>query len=75
MIAKTIIIAGLILIVTGFLLLYFPKLFSWFGNLPGDINIERENSKVFIPLGSMIVISIILTLIFNIVSWIILKLK
>jgi len=75
MTAKIIIIAGLILIVAGLALLYFPKVFSWFGNLPGDIKIERENSKVFIPLGSMVVISIILTLVFNLVSWIILKLK
>ena len=36
-----------------------------FGRLPGDIAIEGENGGIYIPLGSMIVISLILTLILN----------
>jgi hypothetical protein len=75
MLAKSIIIIGLILVVTGLILLYFPKLFSWFGNLPGDIKIERENSRLFIPLGSMILISVVLTILFNLIGWIISRLK
>jgi len=71
MFAKSIIIIGLILVVTGFTIMYFPKLFSWFGNLPGDIKIERENSRLFIPVGSMILISVVLSILFNLISWII----
>jgi hypothetical protein len=70
MIAKTIILTGLILIMTGIILLYFPKLFNWFGNLPGDIKIINENNRIYIPLGSMLLISIILTAVFNIIRWI-----
>lgn len=44
------------------------KLFSFFGRLPGDIRIEGEHTKVFIPITSMIVISIVLTLILTIIS-------
>ena len=38
--------------------------FGWFGRLPGDIRIERETMRVYIPFASMIVITIVLNLIF-----------
>ena len=37
---------------------------SWFGRLPGDIRIERETVRVYIPFMSMIVVSAVLNLIF-----------
>jgi hypothetical protein len=36
-----------------------------FGRLPGDIAITGERGGIYIPLGSMLVISIVLTLLFN----------
>ena len=65
--ARWFIISGLILILIGVLIYLAPWLFSWFGKLPGDIRIEKENSKVFFPITSMIVISIVLTIVINIV--------
>jgi hypothetical protein len=44
-------------------------LFSWFGTLPGDIRIEGENSRIFIPFTSMIITSVVLTLVVNLVRW------
>ena len=38
--------------------------FGWFGRLPGDIRIERDTMRIYIPFASMIVISIVLNLIF-----------
>jgi hypothetical protein len=35
---------------------------GWFGRLPGDIRIERESTRVYIPLASMLVISVVLSL-------------
>jgi hypothetical protein len=67
--ARWFIITGVILIVVGVLLYIAPWLFTWFGQLPGDISTEKENSKVFIPITSMIVISIILTIVINIVRY------
>ena len=61
--ARWIIIAGLMLVITGILLHFFPGIFRWFGRLPGDIRIERENVRVYIPIVSMLVISIVLSLI------------
>jgi hypothetical protein len=42
-----------------------PWLLSWFGRLPGDIRIERPSGTLFIPLMSMLVLSIALTIIVN----------
>jgi hypothetical protein len=37
--------------------------FGWFGRLPGDIRIERESVRVYIPLVSMLLISVVVSLI------------
>lgn len=39
--------------------------FSWFGRLPGDIRIERPGFAFYLPLTSMILVSLALTLILN----------
>jgi hypothetical protein len=53
-------ILGTILLVAG----HFSGKVPWLGRLPGDISIERGNWKFYFPLGTSILISIILTLIF-----------
>ena len=62
---KLLTVIGVILAIIGLTVSYAPWLISWFGKLPGDIRIEDENKFVFIPITSMFVVSIILTLIFN----------
>lgn len=62
---KYIIAAGISLVILGLIVSYAPGLLKWFGRLPGDIKIEGEHGTVFIPLTSMILVSIILTVIFN----------
>jgi hypothetical protein len=54
-------IIGLVLVVIG-LLVSFGGL-GWFGRLPGDVRVERESMRVYIPFASMIVVSIVLSLI------------
>ncbi len=56
---------GIILVIIGLVVNYAPSVISWFGKLPGDIRIENEQRFVFIPITSMLVVSIILTLIVN----------
>ena len=60
---RIILVIGLVLVVIGGLAVLGVRL--PFGRLPGDIAIEGENGGIYIPLGSMIVISLILTLILN----------
>ncbi len=42
--------------------------FGWFGRLPLDINIQRENFRLYFPLGSSIVFSIILSIVIGLVN-------
>ncbi|MER3425748.1 MAG: DUF2905 domain-containing protein [Thermus sp.] len=62
---KLLVFLGGLLLVLGLVLLYFPKLFSWFGHLPGDIRIEREGVRIYIPLVSSLLLSLFLTLLLN----------
>lgn len=66
--ANLVIAIGVGIVVLGLALRYFPWLFSWFGHLPGDIRRETENTTVFIPITSMLVVSVVASLIFNLVS-------
>jgi hypothetical protein len=63
---RSLILAGCLLILIGAVLIYAPWLLNWFGRLPGDIRIETERSKILIPITSMVVVSIILTLLVNV---------
>ena len=45
-------------------------LLSWMGKLPGDIFIKRDNFSFFFPLGTSIVLSVVLSLVFYLLSWI-----
>ncbi|MCW9031891.1 MAG: DUF2905 domain-containing protein [Gammaproteobacteria bacterium] len=63
--AKWLIITGLVLVVLGLLLHYVPWTLNWFGKLPGDIHKELENGGLYIPITSMIIISILITVILN----------
>jgi hypothetical protein len=62
-IGRIVLIIGVVLVVIGGLAVMGVRL--PFGNLPGDIHIQGENGSIYIPLGTMLVISLILTFIFN----------
>ncbi len=66
-IGKILIIFGLILTVLGLLLLLLGKI-PLIGKLPGDIVIERRNFVFYFPLGTSILISVILSLIIYLLS-------
>ena len=63
------IVLGLILVVVGLVVRFAPSgLFSWFGHLPGDIRIETEHTRVYIPITSMLLLSVLLTLVLNVIA-------
>ena len=62
---KLILSLGLVLVVLGLVLGYAPGLLGWFGHLPGDIRIERENGTFIFPVTSMIIVSLVLTILVN----------
>lgn len=65
---KGLILLGAILVLVGLVLVYAPGLLNWFGKLPGDIRIESENSRIFIPITSMIIVSVVLTLLLHLLG-------
>ncbi|MBN2041317.1 MAG: DUF2905 domain-containing protein [Spirochaetes bacterium] len=69
-IGKTLIIIGCVILLFG-ILLYFKNNISvvkYIGKLPGDIKIERENFTFYFPLGTSILLSIILSAVFIIIN-------
>jgi hypothetical protein len=56
---QLVITVGLIFVVLG--LMTIRGWLGWFGHLPGDVRIERESVRVYVPIVSMLLISILLS--------------
>ncbi len=65
-IGLTLIVIGVLLVLLG--LVVWSGAFSWFGKLPGDIRIERDNVRIYIPLISMALLSLALSLLLYILG-------
>jgi hypothetical protein len=59
--ALFVIVIGFVMV--GFGLLMWAGALSWFGRLPGDLRLGDERTRVFIPITSMLIVSLILSLI------------
>lgn len=64
-IASLLVTIGIVLIVVG--LAAMRGWLGWFGNLPGDVRVQRDNMQLYIPLVSMLLISIL----FSVLSYVI----
>jgi len=62
-IGKLIFFAGLGIALVGIIIWLLGNRLHWFGNLPGDIRVERPNFKFYAPIVSMLLVSILLSLI------------
>jgi hypothetical protein len=60
------IIAGLLIVVIG--IAVWSGALGWFGRLPGDIRVEREGVRIYIPLVSMLLISLALSLLMYLIN-------
>jgi len=63
--SNILIIIGIAIVILG-VLMRFTSILSYFGKLPGDIRIEKENFKFYFPITSMILISIVINIIIRI---------
>lgn len=67
---------GSLIIVAGLLLLAADRvpgiggLLAWFGKLPGDFSIKRDRFSFYLPLGTSLVLSVLLSLLLYFLSWI-----
>jgi len=64
---RLLVLMGVVIAVLGGLLLLLGKL-PWLGRLPGDIHIEREGFSCYFPIVTCIVLSILLTLLLNVIA-------
>lgn len=62
---KSLIVVGIVFVLVGLLWTFAPQALSWFGRLPGDIRVEGERTSLFVPLTSMLILSLALTLLAN----------
>lgn len=67
-IGKTLIVLGALLALVGCVFLLAGRVGLPLGRLPGDFAYRGKNVSVFFPLGTSILISVILTLIFYLIS-------
>jgi hypothetical protein len=63
---RLLIVVGVALALLGGLIWLLSRV-SLFGRLPGDIRIERPGFTCLVPLASMIILSLVLTVVLNIV--------
>ena len=65
-VGKFLIIAGVFLILFGLLFIFWERI-PFLGKLPGDLMIQRGSFRLFIPVVTCIIISLVLTILINIV--------
>ena len=65
---KIIVGLGLVLVFVGLAIWFFGGRLSWFGHLPGDISVERDNFRFYAPITSMIILSIVLSVLLTLIS-------
>ena len=66
-VGRLLLLGGVVLAVLGVILIFAPNL-PLIGRLPCDIRIETDNVQVYLPFGTMLVVSLILTIVLNLVG-------
>ena len=64
---KILILFGFLLVILGIFVSFFEKI-PYLGKLPGDIYVKKGNFTFYFPLASCLLMSIILSLIFYLIS-------
>jgi hypothetical protein len=65
---RTLLIVGGVIVLVGLFLAFGPRLPFRLGRLPLDIHVQRDNFNFYFPLGTSIVVSIVLTLVFGLLN-------
>jgi magnesium-transporting ATPase (P-type) len=65
---RYIIFIGIAVVVIGILIYFLHDKLHWIGRLPGDIRIEKQNFRFYFPIVTMLLISLVLTIIINLIK-------
>ncbi|MFA9431056.1 DUF2905 domain-containing protein [Egicoccus sp. AB-alg2] len=64
-VGPVLVVAGLGVVVLG--LLVWTGALGWFGRLPGDVRYQSGTTRVFVPITSMLLASVVLTVVVNVI--------
>lgn len=64
---RILIFLGIALVICGTIVLFAVRMLPWLGNLPGDFRWESGNSRVYFPFVSMLLLSVIGSILLNII--------
>jgi uncharacterized protein HemY len=67
LLGKTLIVFGVVLVVVGLVLAFAPRI-PWLGHLPGDIRIEREGFRLYVPITTCLLLSALISLVLYLIS-------
>ena len=59
---KIIIGIGIALVLVGVVVYFAGDKLNWLGRLPGDIRVEKENFRAYVPITTMLLVSVVLSL-------------
>ena len=65
---KYILLIGGFIVLVGLVVYFWGNKLHWIGRLPGDFRIEKENFRFYFPLTTMILLSLLLTLVVNLLK-------
>ena len=65
---KWIILTGILIVLVGVVIYFFHDKLHWLGRLPGDIRVEKGNTRFYFPVVTMIIVSILVTLFITIIK-------
>ncbi len=65
---KYIVLFGVIIVLIGGVIYFFHDKLQWFGRLPGDIRVEKENFRFYFPITTMVLLSVLLSVVINLIK-------
>ena len=66
-VGRALVLIGLVITVLGVIMLLTPRV-PWLGRLPGDIVIHRDDLTIYIPITTMLVVSVVLSVVISVIG-------
>jgi hypothetical protein len=66
-VGRALLVLGVVFVAIGLVFVLAPKI-PFVGRLPGDIRIERDGLTIYLPLATMIIVSILLSVVLNLLG-------